>query len=57
MQIISKENAKRIVWVLIAVIMLSGCVPKRYSKSQEEELVQTCLPAVNEFLAKGGVCY
>lgn len=52
MQIISKENAKRIVWVLIAVIMLSGCVPKRYSKSQEEELVQACLPAVNEFLAK-----
>lgn len=32
--------------------MLSGCVPKRYSKSQEEELVQACLPAVNEFLAK-----
>ena len=57
MQIISKENAKQIVWVLIAVIMLSGCVPKRYSKSQEEELVQTYLPAVNEFLAKGGVCY
>ena len=38
------------VWVLLAVTMLGGCVPKRYSKSQEEALIQACLPAINEFL-------
>ena len=27
-------------------------MPKRYSKRQEEALVQACMPAVNEFLAE-----
>ena len=43
---------KLVVWVLITVTLLSGCVPKSYSKRQEEALVQACLPAVNEFLAE-----
>lgn len=52
MKIISKKIVKLVVWVLIAVTLLGGCVPKRYSKRQEEALVQACLPAVNEFLAE-----
>ena len=52
MKIISKKIVKLVVWVLIAVTLLGGCVPKRYSESQEEALVQACLPAVNEFLAE-----
>lgn len=51
-KIISKKIVKLVVWVLIAVTLLGGCVPKRYSESQEEALVQACLPAVNEFLAE-----
>ncbi len=38
--------------LLFAVVLLGGCVPKMYSKSQEEALVQSCLPAVEEFLAE-----
>ena len=52
MKIISNKIVKLVVWVLIAATLLSGCVPKRYSESQEEALVQACLPAVNEFLAE-----
>lgn len=52
MKIISKKIVKLVVWILIAVTLLGGCVPKRYSESQEEALVQACLPAVNEFLAE-----
>ena len=52
MKIINKKIVKLVVWVLIAVTLLGGCVPKRYSESQEEALVQACLPAVNEFLAE-----
>ena len=52
MKIISKKIVMPVVWVLIAVTLLGGCVPKRYSTSQEEGLVQACLPAVNEFLAE-----
>ena len=52
MNIFSKKNVKQVVWLLIAVTLLSGCVPKRYKKSQEEALVQACLPAINEFLAE-----
>ena len=52
MKIISKRIVKPAVWVLIAVTLLGGCVQKRYSESQEEALVQACLPAVNEFLAE-----
>lgn len=52
MKIISKKIVKLVVWVLIAVTLLGGCVPTRYTKRQEEALVQACLPAVNEFLAE-----
>ena len=52
MKIISKKIVKLVVWALIAVTLLSGCVPTRYTKRQEEALVQACLPAVNEFLAE-----
>ena len=52
MKIFSKKNVKQVVWLLIAVTLLSGCVPKRYKKSQEEALVQACLPAINDFLSK-----
>ena len=31
-----RKSVKPVIWVLIAVTLLSGCVPKRYSKSQEE---------------------
>lgn len=47
-----RKSVKPVIWALIAATLLSGCVPKRYSKSQEEALVQACLPAVNEFLAE-----
>lgn len=47
-----RKSVKPVIGVLIAVTLLSGCVPKRYSKSQEEALVQACLPAVNEFLTE-----
>ena len=52
MKIISKKIVKLVVWALIAVTLLSGCIPRGYSKRQEEALVQACLPAVNEFLAE-----
>lgn len=52
MKIISKKIVKPMVWLLIAVTLLGGCVPKRYSKRMEEALVQACLPAINEFLAE-----
>ena len=47
-----RKSVKPVILVLIAVTLLSGCVPKRYSKQQEEALVQACLPAVNEFLTE-----
>ena len=50
MKIISKGSAKLLLLLLLAVELLGGCVPKMYSKSQEEALVQSCLPAVKEFL-------
>ena len=52
MKIIGKKIVKLVVWVLVAVTLLGGCVQKRYSESQEKALVQACLPAVNEFLAE-----
>lgn len=52
MKIISKKIVKLVVWALIAVTLLSGCIPRGYSKRQEEALVQACLPAINEFLAE-----
>ena len=52
MKIISKKNVKLVVCTLIAVTLLGGCVPKRYSKRQEDALVQACMPAINEFLAE-----
>ena len=52
MKIFSKKNVKLVVWLLIAATLLNGCVPKRYKKSQEEALVQACLPSINEFLAE-----
>lgn len=52
MKIISKNTVKLVVLVLLSVTLLGGCVPKKYSESQEEALVQACLPAINEFLAK-----
>lgn len=51
MKIISKKIVISVVWILIAVAMLSGCVLNMYSKKQEEDLIQACLPAINEFLA------
>ena len=47
-----RKSVKPVIWVLIAVTLLVGCVPKMYTKRQEEALVQACLPAVNEFLAE-----
>lgn len=52
MKIMSKKIVKLVVWALIAVTLLGGCVPTKYTKRQEEALVQACLPAVNEFLAE-----
>ncbi|MDD6022840.1 MAG: hypothetical protein PUC06_01195 [Oscillospiraceae bacterium] len=52
MNIMSKKIVKLVVWVLIAVTLLGGCNPQRYSERQEEALVQACLPAVHEFLAE-----
>lgn len=52
MKIMSKKIVKLVVWVLIAVTLLCGCNPQRYSERQEEALVQACLPAINEFLAE-----
>ena len=52
MKIVSKKIVKLMVWVLIATTLLCGCNPKSYSESEEEALVQACLPAVNEFLAE-----
>ena len=52
MKFIGNKNVKLVVLLLIAVTLLSGCIPRRYKKSQEEALVQACLPAINEFLSK-----
>lgn len=52
MKIMSKKVVKLVIWVLIAVTLLSGCIPRGYSKRQAEALVQACLPAINEFLAE-----
>lgn len=52
MKVISKNCIKLAVLVLLAAALLSGCVSNKYKESQEEALVQACLPAVNDFLAK-----
>ena len=52
MAIIGKRSIKLLLVLLLAVELLGGCVPKMYSESQEEALVQSCLPAVEEFLAE-----
>ena len=52
MKFIGNKNVKLVVWLLIAVTLLSGCIPRKYKKSQEEALVQACMPAINEFLSK-----
>ena len=51
MKIISKDSVTRMILVLLAMALLGGCVPKMYSESQEEALVSSCLPAIEEFLA------
>ncbi len=52
MALISKKTVKLVLLLLLAAELLGGCVPKMYSESQEEDLVQSCLPAVEEFLAE-----
>lgn len=52
MKFIGNKNAKLVVWLLIAATLLSGCIPRKYKKSQEEALIQACMPAINEFLSK-----
>ena len=52
MKIIGKKIVKLMLGGLLAVTLLGGCTQKKYSKSQEEALVQACLPAINEFLAE-----
>ena len=52
MAIIGKKAVKQVFLLLLAAVLLGGCVPKRYSNSQEEALVQSCLPAVEEFLTE-----
>lgn len=52
MKFIGNKNVKLVVWLLIAVTLLSGCIPRKYKKSQEEALIQACMPAINEFLSK-----
>ena len=52
MGLISKKTVKPVLLLLLAAELLGGCVPKMYSKSQEEALVQSCLPSVEEFLAE-----
>ena len=49
---IIKKSVKPILLLLLASILLGGCVPKMYSNSREEALVQSCLPAVEEFLSE-----
>ena len=51
MKIINKRSVTRMILVLLAMALLGGCVPKMYSESQEEALVSSCLPAIEEFLA------
>ena len=51
MKTLGKGFVKLAALVLLAAVLLSGCVPKRYSESQEEALVQACLPAIQEFLS------
>ncbi len=52
MALIRKKTVKLAFLLLLAVGLLGGCVPKRYSESEEEALVQSCKPAVEEFLAE-----
>ncbi|MBO4888094.1 MAG: hypothetical protein J5589_07270 [Firmicutes bacterium] len=51
MKTLERGFVKLAALVLLAAVLLSGCVPKRYSESQEEALVQACLPAIQEFLS------
>lgn len=48
---ISKRTILFAVAILLAAAFLCGCVPKNYSKSQEDALVEECMPAIQEFLA------
>ncbi len=52
MALIRKRSVRPVLLLLLAAELLGGCVPKRYSKSQEEALIRSCLPAVEEFLAE-----
>ena len=49
---IIRKKVNLVVLLLIAVTLLGGCVPTWYTKSQEKDLVQDCLPAINEFLTE-----
>ena len=51
MKTLGKGWIKLAFLAMLVAALLSGCVPKRYSDSQEEALVQACLPAIQEFLS------
>ena len=51
-EIFSKRFAVTALAALLALALLNGCVPTRYSGGQEKALVDACMPAVEEFLAK-----
>ena len=51
MRVLGKGSAKPLILVLLAAALLGGCVPKQYSDKQEKELVETCQPAIEKFLA------